>query len=317
MLPFYRQALDSQLLCSRAYLHNLQSLFERDQVNGLIELHLREDHQIVLAYTRGELAGAFRLRQQQSLPLQPEQVTADWGAEEVPARTVNLPVAGVRAALQALEWYPPQQQDEIPSTQVEKYIENSQAQGDNGLLRIQSPSADGFMLLWRGAPVSSEVIFSTRSGFSDSPPAVRMIQDQPSETWKISFYPAREETPTYQVLLLRMGVVTWVEKHLGFYQQFVGQKLLLSLVQDLNMLSRQKRWGIQLVGTVLIDQRLRSNAEEGAPVYHAMLQALTRQVVQVIGTRFAQQLLSESLSALGEPEQNALNMQGLTISSIV
>jgi hypothetical protein len=88
---FYRQAVDSQLPITPAYLDYIHRLFHDDRASGLVQVQIEEERQAVLFYHQGEVCFAYRQDDTRGEAIDPAQAGTGWQAVELPLRSLNLP----------------------------------------------------------------------------------------------------------------------------------------------------------------------------------------------------------------------------------
>ncbi len=312
MLPLFRQAVDSQLTGSPAYLDSLRHLYEDDQTSGLIEVQLGEQRQLTLVYAQGLLLGAYQLLPDQVTCLPDDAISQEWGKGDAPIRTCYLPPHAVRAAWLAVESYPAKKVETVEAHQLADSLMAYSLLRRTGLIYLTSMAADGFMFLWNGNSVSAEAVFSISNGFISGLPTNRQDLLIPGSSWQIAYYEPDPNAESYRHLLLRLAASNWTNSALDRYQMMVGQRLLQTLSDDLNSMIQPKGWNIRLVGARLLDHHLFVQMERLAQAYHAILRVTAEQVAQVVGGILAQRMWNEPYNQLSIVERQALEAQALT-----
>jgi hypothetical protein len=164
MFNIFRQAIDSQISASPAYLEHLQRVFRDDRSSGMIHVQIGVDCQLVLFFYLGLPVGAYRLEADRCLPIQLAQAGSDWQVQEGPVRMLELPPQALRLAVQAAEWYAPRPIEDLPEEALVSFLETYRLNQETGLLQISTLSEDGFLLLWQGVPVSADAVFCGKPG---------------------------------------------------------------------------------------------------------------------------------------------------------
>ena len=311
-LPFFRQALDSQLSGSVGYLETLQRLFRDDQISGLIEAQIDGQRQLAIVYAQGRQVGGYRIYPGQVLPYALGEPLSGWDLRGAPIRTVNLPLFAARAAWLALELYPPQPPETIEARQFPEQVLLWNADRLTGLVQIASTPLDGFFFLMDGSPIASEAAFSTPSGIINALPPARMIQERPHEILKYRIYSVSLSAASYKHLLLRLGLNQWLNSALLRYQEIVGQNLVGVMTKEVNTLLASRGWNLNLVGTSLVDQHLFMSLDNMGQAYRALLRATAEQIAKVIGGSLAIKIYKETYLALRNRERGAIEAQSLS-----
>lgn len=320
MLPLFKHALDSRLSGSPAYLQHLQSLFQADQQTGLIEIDVSSDRQIVLLYTQGQLAGAFRLFSAGGLALEPFELTRGWEKPEANIRLVNTPLTAVRLVRQAIEWLPQQDQRTLPGTELASYLHQLRQERRSGLLRLIGPEADGFLLLVDGQANLGESLFSTERGFENLPPFLRTALLGASlgvaaavspAMLEIHLHPLASGNLPYTLLQLRQAFSRWMEALLQGYRQQVGSAMLASLNQEINGLLELKNWHLTLREARFSDEHYFHQAGEMAFAYRWLLRLINECMSKILGVQQVERLFQDSFKTLTSDFQQALREQEL------
>ena len=106
MLHFFSPALDNRLTGSATYLETLQTLFAQDESSGLIEINVDQQRQVMMLLNNGRMVAAYLVDGDQASPFGVANLARMWSGATSPIRYLQLPPQAVRAAWQALEWYP-------------------------------------------------------------------------------------------------------------------------------------------------------------------------------------------------------------------
>ena len=316
MSIFFRRAPESQFAGSPAYLASIQQTFQKDRLSGLIEVQAGPDQQVVLLFDSGARVRAYRLAAGTCTLLTPEEITADWETRDAPIRTMNLPGTAVWAAWLALEFHPPASREVQEGRQISGYLNDCRAEGRCGVLHFGAAEGDGLMVLWDGEPVRSDTVFAAADGIVGTLPITRLLQENSTAPWEITFYAARPEAVAYQRLLLRTGVSTWSRMAFEQYQDLVGQRMLLNLINNINAASQSQQWNIRLDMNGLVDHHIFLKADTYHLAYQALLRATVEQIGLVIGGLLSQRVLGDAYAQLPENQRAVLQHQSLTPASL-
>ncbi len=316
MPTFFRQAEESQLVGSPAYLQSVVQTYQKDRLSGIIQVSAAADQEIILLFDRGTRVRAYRVGAQTCRPLSAEEISAGWSAHEVPIRTVILPDAAVWVVWLALECYPPSAQEAKEGRLLSDYFAARQAEKQNVLVHLMAEESDGFVLLWEGEPVHTDVVFSTANGFVNSLPFRRLRDENSTAPWGVQRYEIPPQLPVHSRLRLRADVSAWVRETFRQYQDLVGMRLLAGLIHNINQSSQSQQWHIGLDSAGLVDRHIFSKAETCQMAYRAILQSMRQQISVVIGGLLAQRLLTETFETLTPAQRQLLTEQSLTPAAL-
>ncbi|MEZ0395225.1 MAG: hypothetical protein ABWK53_02150 [Anaerolineales bacterium] len=312
MLTFFRQAEESQLIGSPAYLESILQTYQNDRLSGLIQVSAAADWEIVILFEHGTRVRSYRLEPQTCRLLSGEDLGADWSAREAPIRTLVLPDAAVWAVWLALECYPPAGQETKEARMLSDYFAARQAEKKNCLVQLMAEESDGFVLLWEGEPARADVVFSTANGFSNSLPFNRLRDENATAPWGLQIYDINPQLPVFSRLRLRAEVSAWVRATFHQYQDLVGMRLLASLIHNINQASQSQQWRIGVDSAGLVDRHIFAKVETCQMAYRAILQSMQQQISLVIGNLLTQRLLTETFEKLTPAQQQSLAAQALT-----
>ncbi len=285
--------------------------FARQQRSGLVVADWGPELRQVYLYLDGQPFAAYELSNSARLAL--ERDGEDWptGAalerlqtQNITFHTLSLPDQAVRAAWQALDWYPPQRSETLDLANLGVYLEKLRAEGRRGLLQIAAPDLDGFALVWDGQPISSEIGLASAQGFIETLPEGRGATQL---TWS----DASSASRVSELTGLRVAFRAWVNAWLSGYQQLVGNNLLLGLDQTANTWLRQRHQNLRLAGLIMVDHHLFLNMEDAAQSYQNFSIFLGRQMGRVIGDQLMARAAAEALRRLKSPQQATLQVNGL------
>ncbi|MEW5868892.1 MAG: hypothetical protein AB1894_06415 [Chloroflexota bacterium] len=306
MIQFFNQVVDNRIKGSSAYLESMQRVFAQDGGSGLIEVQYSSTDQLVFVYLDGQAISVYHLGTSQCRLIPEDEVRLVWPDGEADLRAVPVPSQGLRLAVQALEWCPPQQERALEGDGAGRYLEDLKMQKQDGLLRVKLPDLDGFAVLLDGDTPVSDAVFSTPRGIES------MALNLPQWTGKLRgqcqlvWYAARPESASYQRLLLRNAVTQWVEKVILGYQHLVGRNLVNSLDYEVNTALRLRRWNLRLVGGGLVDHHFFLDATMAVQVYQTVLGILNEQMVRVVGKSLTQRAVSQAFAKLKDRQRQTL-----------
>lgn len=316
MSIFFRQAPESHFVGSPAYLDSIQQTYQKDRISGLIEIQTGVDHQVVLLFDSGTRVRAYRLAAQTCIPLTPEGITADWETRDAPIRTATLSGTAVWAVWLALEFHPPASRDVWEGRQLSNFLADCKAEGRCGVLQFNAVEGDGFMVLWDGDPVRSDTVFASTGGIAGTLPITRLLQENSTAPWEVSYYAARPETLAYQRLLLRTGVSNWSRGAFQQYQELVGQRMLLNLIGNINATSQSQQWNIRLDMNGLVDHHIFLKTDTYHLAYQALLRTAVQQIGVVVGGLLSQRVLGDAFAQLPENQRLLLEDHSITPAAI-
>lgn len=316
MPTFFRQAEESLLTGSPAYLESILQTYQKDRLSGLVQVEIAPEQELMLLFERGTRVRAYRVDPQTCSLLTSEEIGADWSVREAPIRTIVLPETAVWAIWLALEFYPPAAQETKEARALSDYFASQQAEAGGRLVHLMSEESDGLVLIWEGEVVRADAIFSTANGFSRGLPFTRLRDENNTAPWGLQIYEARPQSPAFFRLRLRAGVNGWIRQIFRHYQDLVGMRLLASLVHNINQTTQSQQWHIGLDSTGLIDQHIFSKIETCQIAYRAVLQSVRQQTSVVIGGLLAQRLLTEAFEILAPAQQQLLREQSLTPAAV-
>lgn len=287
--------------------------FVQEERSGMVVVNLGPEARQIYLYLNGQVFAAYEQSNRTRVAL--ERLGDDWlhpsgpaappiHAQNMTLRAANLPDQAVRAAWQALDWYPPQRSETLDLADMGAYLEGLRAEGGRGLLQITTPDLDGFVLVWEGQPVSHEITLASAQGFIEVPPEGR----GPAQVWWSEALPA---SPVRRLTDLRVAFRAWVNAWLGSYQQLVGNNLLLGLDHSANTWLRQHRQNLRLSGLLLVDHHLYLQSDDALHSYQALASFLGRQMGRVIGDQLTARTASEAEARLKPPQQAILQSNHL------
>jgi hypothetical protein len=305
MNSLYHHAQDSQLEASPANLETVRDLFRDNQRTGLLEVQSGPSQEATLFFLRGMCFAALSLLSERSLPIAVEQIQKGWEWETAHVRSMELPAYALRAAWQAVEWHPTSIQTDLEARHLETQLHDLKINNASGLLRIETPATDGFQLFWEGAAVNPETVTGSQRGFEDSLP-VPHDAGEAAETWTCSFFPARLQTSSYRLLILRLAIADWMNAALIQYRTLAGQNLLLTLNYDLNAFARKNQWDVHLVGPTLINHHLFTQIHAASDVYRTLMRTASSHIAKVIGDGLTRRTFRQTFQALTPARQQTL-----------
>lgn len=306
MIQFFSQMVDNRARGSAVYVESLQRVFVQDGGSGLIEVQCAPDCQLVYLYLDGQPVGIYHLRPEGGRLISGDEVRGVWSYGEAEVRCVSVPSQALRCAEQALEWHPPQQELELSGVDARLYLDNLKAQRQDGLLRLSLPDLDGFVVLLNGEALVTEAVFATRRGIESMALSLDEWANKLQGGARLGWYAARQESFSYQRLLLRNAVNRWVAQIITGYQNLVGRALVNSLDYEMNTALRLRRWNLRLVGGGLVDHHFFLNVAVALQSYQAVLEILDAQMVRVVGKGLAERAFSQAFEKLQERQRQIL-----------
>lgn len=312
MVSFFTHAVDNQQDGTRIYMESVQRIFIQDESSGLIEIQLVPGKQFYLLYLFGRLVCCYCSDGDQAFPSSLEDLDACWKDGEAHLRSLEMPSQAVRLALQALEWGPAADAEEIAVGELAVRLEKLKTAKTTGLLRAVTPQMDGFFVLFDGQVISAETVFSTSSGIASGLPNLRQLLDA-GKLCQVDFYRPRLESASYQAFRLRMAMGNWVAVISARYQMLVGSNLIQVLNYDVNTALRIKRVNMRLVSSVLVDHHLFLDRQASQAAYRLLLDTLVQHMAKVVGTELAPRVLQDALNRLSSADQQVLLAGELTL----
>jgi hypothetical protein len=311
MITLFAHALDHKLRGTATYLGTVQSLFSQDESCGLVEIQGDGGARAFVLYAEGKSFAAYCIAGDKAHPYDPDELIASLPPEEMDIRYLNLPEHAVRAAWQALQWYPPLRGAQIEASTLGRYMDALKLENTAGLLNLTLPDRDGFLFLQDGNPVSAEAIFASARGFDEVLPDLHGGREALRGTCSVWLYDLVPGTPTAELIKLRLALCGWVLGIINGYLMLVGSSLVSPLNYEINTMMRNRHWNIRLVGAALIDNHLFMDATLATQAYHAILTALTGHISKVIGEGLAQRTLDGAFRRLQEDRRHSLEAHTL------
>ena len=301
MKHFFDQA---QRLSEDTSQNAVESFFRGQNASGLIEKQLHSGKSAILLFANGSPSAAYQLENGLGTFITHGEFSAVQN-EIANVRALQLPDVAGRLTLLALE---SQIGDELAmpdsviwQAQLEKW---KQARW-SGLVEVESNDLQGLALFWQGELQTSDVIFSTASGFVTELPKAGIFP------WKVTTYLPVPTAQGYQCAILRLGAVHWSFRILIRYQEMVGQKLLQTMDRELNRQIQPWRWKIALTDSNMLDTHFFPYLMDAAHAYRALFMAMGAQMNFVIGSNLTLRLLNETFEQIHPDERALLQSQRL------
>ncbi len=314
MFTFFRTSLDEPLPGSRAYLGSLQHIFVQDERSGVIEVQYAAGCQIFFLYSGGNLLRVYQVDEARSAVIAAEALGRYWDGGEAPIYQAELPNQAVRTIWQVMEWHPPSQVRLARCADVGSILEDYQAQGVEGLLRVMAPGVDGFIPLLAGSQPGPETILATATGLDEGLASLQhALQARAGQDCALHLYSAAPGS-ALDTLILRQAFVAWNAAVLERYYKMVGMNLVNALDYQVNTALRLKHFNLRLAGMRLVENHLFSTLEEAGPAYRYFLEQVFSQMKQVLGGALAERILADTFSKLDERSQRSLARCGLEYS---
>lgn len=312
-IHFFRQADADQFTGSMAYLDSQQSLFQRDQTSGLIEVQIDLVEGFILLFARGASTGTYHLTPGSCKAVTTGEIHSVYSNANASIFSLVLPDVAGRLAWLALESRLHATRTLHNEAEWLDWLEKRRAEKWTGLVQLASDAFDGLAYLQAGELVKSEGSFSTRLGFQTNPP----FAHQPgAAVCELTQYDSAPASPAYQTFLLRSGMSNWTHRILNRYMDMVGQKLVQIMIDQSNLSIEPWQWQVQLEGTSLWDQHFFPSLETAAAAYRALLMSMGEQSSMMIGDGLTQRLISETYNQLRPEENKLLETQKLIPAAI-
>lgn len=307
MYHFFRHAVDSKLTASPAYFELLLQQFQADKTSGFLSAQVLPDRQLVVLFANGVCIGSFRIDVSGSHPL--DVIEKTWPTSEAPVRILVAPSSIARAIWQVFLWGVPDHQV-LEAFCFEDYLGECRRQKCCGLLYVCTPSADGFLTLWEGEISNAETLFDGPRGFVETSPLSRRAMESPFEEWEVDYYPCQMESISGQLFVLRLALVSWMNRALTHYQDLVGQNLVINANHQFNALARRHFLDIRTVGATMIDRQYFPNLTQMVAAYWLLLPSLLNHMSQVIGTGLVHRIIYGALNELSPQQARAMDEAG-------
>jgi hypothetical protein len=310
MTQFYTRAPNSPSTGSPAYAQTVLNFYFQNFLSGMVEIDTPED-QFVFLLSEGGMVGAYRFEGGCYASFPADQLSSFWTSGDAYIRSSNLPREAVRAAKQGLEWFPPLNSWDQPTSEIPAFLDSFRKEMFDGLIHFQWERSEGFLAMRGGQVVLMDTICSSLSEVSVSEANFPRLLAEKSSVCRVSCYAARPGTSAADQQMLRLALTGWSDHILQRYLQLVGRNLINALAQELNGFMRAKPLHIQLSGESLHDSHIFVTTEHCVQAYQLLMRAMAAHMGKVIGIGLTRSVLFDSYQKLSPGDQSVLSQHAL------
>lgn len=302
-----------------ALIQQVVDTFAEKLQTGLIEIECTPSKQCLILLSDGQVVGGNVVETAsdstlscQEIPY--EQLSTHWQNEElVSVRSLQVNLQNVRAIRVALAWFPPNRSIAVQSGELQKSLETSQADKQNGLFRVSWEGGEAYLFVFQGQLLQGESVLNLGSESVTGGQAYEQLLAQVQEPLSLEFYEADLESSACQMLCFRSAFAQLLQGILSRYTRLVGADLVESLASTMNQYMEERRYHLGIYQNQLYDVHVFPDMVPAMRVYRTFFRNVIGQISAMVGSNLAHSIAFDAFKGISPEKQQFLRESPLML----
>ncbi len=318
MIHLLEHAPAAQSVVPLSRLPMMLDAYRQDWLTGVVRIAWGADAAALFLFAEGALTSAYLLIGETPAEIPLPDLQARISAETISASAVSLPRESIHLIRSVLEWYPPTETATVETSALERQIGTWSTQTTAGVIHLEWPDAEGFVLLPGNAP-SDMALFMTEKRIERGAAGLAAIYAHSEALCTLALYvpPAKVLALQGELDALRKTFTTLVNTVMRRYTELVGGHVARTLMLDLSARAQVGGWNIRLANTGVTEAQAFKEPDEAARAYRSLLNDLIEDMAVVIGKRLAGMLVLETSIQLDSAAQKMIQAYSLVPTTTI